>query len=154
MEWSRPARSIVLVALAAVLLGCGESARPSPESPGLSIFFPQLPPPTGGLQVSPAAAITGVLTVERGCVWLVAEGGHYLVVWPHSYAPALANGMFVILGPDRSIIAREGQRLRLGGGEVASETDRAQDAVAELTGLEIPGPCRAGQVWNANSIIP
>ena len=133
------------------MLACGESAVP--PSPGEGIFFPRRPPPTG-LQVALTAAATGRLAVEDGCVWLVNGPARYLVVWPHSYVLADAFGTLVVLGPERTVVARGGQVVTLGGGEVAIDAEGARAAVAELAGVQIPAVCEAELAWTANGVIP
>jgi hypothetical protein len=153
MFGSRPVRSLLVVGLAAVMLGCGETGVPSPSPTGVSIFFPRRPPPIG-LRPVQAALVEGGLVVSDGCVWIVDGPERLLVVWPSEYSAAFAAGTLVILGPDNSILAQEGQMVVLSGGETSRNVETAREAVLRLTGLELPAECPAELVWNATSIVP
>ena len=152
MSSRRLRRLILLAALAAVVVACGESSEPTPEPSEFSLFFPQRPPPTGP-RVGQAALLQGRLVVEDGCVWLAGRAGRHLIVWPSSYLPARVHGSLAILGPERTIIALQGQDLALAGGEVAIDQNEARNAVRELAGAEIPFECKVEQVWNASAIM-
>lgn len=84
---------------------------------------------------------------------MMGRSGQYLVVWPSSYLVADAGGAVVIIGPEHTIVAREGQVVTVGGGEVADDAHGARQAVSELTGLQIPSACPAQLVWNAGAIV-
>lgn len=78
---------------------------------------PSTPEADGGL----SALVRGRIEVDldRGCVWLAAEGRRYPVVWPSG--ASAERSPFVVTFADGST-AREGDVVSGGGGYISAQT--------------------------------
>jgi hypothetical protein len=132
--WRRPLRGFML---AVVTAGCATDGPGSPSG----VFFPTVP--TG--DPYPAALIEGVLEVRSGCVFVTANGDRWLLLWPEGYAPQLADGQLEVRDESGKVVAKEGERLRIGGGEgnplEIGGTGAADSWATDLTGVDIPERC-------------
>jgi hypothetical protein len=106
MQWTTRLLSIVIAAAAATCAGEGPAAPPK-------VFFPTVP--IG--DAYPAALINGFLEMRTGCVFVTAHGDRSLLLWPEGYTARLSDGQLQVLDGDGTIVGREGEPVRLGGGE-------------------------------------
>jgi hypothetical protein len=125
----------VLLAVAATACAADESSAPP------RIFFPTAP--IG--DAYPAALMAGVLEVRSGCIFVAADGDRWLLLWPDGYTAQLVDGGLEILDEDGRVVATEGERLRVGGGET-NPVEVGGSAAAErwatnLSGVDIPERC-------------
>jgi hypothetical protein len=104
------------------------------------IHFPTQQP-TGDVM---EALLIGGLVLENGCLRInTDEGGvSYLAVWPNGFtAQRTEDGTIEVLDPPGQIVAASGQRVRVSGGEFASEDMAAFDQMYPGARSEAcPGP--------------
>jgi hypothetical protein len=70
-----------------------------------------------------AALMSGTLRAdETGCPFVQNDFGKVTPVWPQGYtAVRLENGDVVVSAPSGQVVARTGDHVRVGGGEVPSD---------------------------------
>ncbi len=134
------ARALLLLLLALETAACsgargGEAVAP----PG--IFFPTVPIGDD----YPAALIEGTLEVRSGCVFVSRPEDRWLLLWPEGYTATFANDRLEVMNGGGDVVGREGEIIRLGGGEgrpieMGGKT-AAEDWASRLTGSEIPERC-------------
>jgi hypothetical protein len=80
-----------------------------------------------------AALITGTLVRDStsGVAIRDAQGLVHQVVWPHGYAARDDAGRLVVIDASGSVVAHEGDRVSIGGGEV--DTKGTWSACGETT---------------------
>jgi hypothetical protein len=128
-------------------------AQAPQEQAGL--FFPQIPEP-GGL--SPSALGGGKLFIKNRCIYMGTRRYADVVVWPYGYSLSREGGRIYILNEKRKVVARVGEEVRMGGGEITQaeagptpETARRQ--FEEKRGeLGVPDQCR-GPLWVSSGVI-
>jgi hypothetical protein len=130
-------RSLVGFMLAVFASGCAADGPGSPSG----VFFPTVP--IG--DAYPAALMEGVLEVRSGCIFVAAHGDRWLLLWPEGYTAQFANGQLDVRDESGKVAAREGKRLRVGGGE-GNPLEMGGSAAAErwatdLTGVDVPERC-------------
>lgn len=81
----------------------------------------QAPEPSGSPRPCPAALIEGALVTDErwGLVIEDADGLRRKILWPHGYA-ARVGSRLALLDASGSIVAYEGDLVRVGGGETGS----------------------------------
>ncbi len=102
----------------------GRSADGTTHADGW-MFSPDLPPDTyrlpGGYREDygdcggdsdPRSAVFRADAGDRSKVWLELGGERIDTFWPDGYVVRFGNGRAVVVGPDGTVAAREGQRLR------------------------------------------
>lgn len=126
------------------IVDTGSYAEAPPVDPPPGIVFPRQHPPEG-LREEMAALLIGELTETDGCLRVRAEDDSYLVIWPYDYTvTAAADGAIQIRDGSGAVVARVGDVVRMGGGEVP--------AVEGLTTTEAPAQC-GGPYWLASGEI-
>lgn len=122
------------------------------ESEVSGIYFPVMTAAADGA-ARPAGLLIGTLRRRDGCLWIEqdADGTReaFLPLWPSgSRAEQTPDGIVVVGGPGRQEIAREGMRVRAGGGET-----RDLKFVLELIGETPPPECQTGEAfWRAYEV--
>lgn len=115
--------SKVTLALTALVLvvGCSgapatPTAEPTPEVEAVMIRTAQ-PPRPGETQACMMALAEGILVVDPRS-GLALRGGDRVtpVVWPALYSAARIDGVITLLDENRRPVAREGDRVQVGGG--------------------------------------
>jgi hypothetical protein len=128
------ARIIVVTLL---LAACSRGIADVP--PG--VFFPTVP--IG--DAYPAAQFRGVLEVTEGCLFMTDGSERWLALWPEGYRVERTDGSIEIRDRSGTVIATEGERLLLGGGESrgieVGGTGAADAWARDLTGQTIPERC-------------
>jgi hypothetical protein len=134
MGWSSRLLCLVLSVMA---VAC---AADPPSAPG-GIFFPTVP--IG--DAYPSGAMVGILEVRFCCVFIAAHQDHWLLLWPEGFTAQRADGQIEVLDGDGEIVAMEGERLRVGGGETnpieVGGSGAAERWATDLTGVDIPERC-------------
>lgn len=119
------------------------SCRGGDPGAAYGIFFPR----HGGGGVPPAALLEGKLALEGACLWIVrSDGARVLPIWPAAFGITVVDGRAAIVDSS-GVLARDGDDVRLGGGETVSE----QDAFA-LMGQQPPQGCRAPNYWAVSEL--
>lgn len=78
------------------------------------------------------AELEGVLAVDdRSCVYLDTDAGDVVPVWPAGYRASLDHNRLRLLDADGADVARDGDRVRLGGGSVPAGTFSAEPCVPD-----------------------
>jgi len=91
-----------------------------------------------------AALMEGKLVADRGCLYVQpTQGGRYLVVWPDTLQLVLDPDGTAVVMSGSTPVARVGEDVRLGGGEIGPD----------LTPRDAAKAC-GGMAWGANEIIP
>ncbi len=127
---------------------CITPTGPYAEAPSLDpppgIVFPRQHPPEG-LRVEMSALLIGELIEEDGCLRVGEVGQSNLVIWPYDHTvTAGEDGRLAIRDGSGAVVARLGDVVRLGGGQVP--------AVENATPMEVPDRC-GGPYWLAASEI-
>lgn len=143
-------RRVIVLALMAAIVGgasaCGAATTPTTGPPAgaalppADITFPTQPPSQDVME----ALVIGGLVLDNGCLRLNAEewGASFLLVWPNGYsAQRTEDGTIEVVDPSGRIVAASGQRVRVSGGEYASEDMAAFDQMYPGVRSETcPGP--------------
>ena len=111
---------------------------PPPVESGFTIFFPQQES-VEGERVVMTALIFGELRLIDGCLRVGSGAGH-LLVWPPGFSLSTENDGIEILSGAGQVVARVGEEIRMGGGEVPFIDGAAR------TRLKIPADC-PGRYW-------
>lgn len=109
-----------------------------PVESSLTIFFPQQEP-VEGERVVMTALIFGELRLVDGCLRVGSGPGH-LLVWPPGFSLSTENDGVEILNGAGQVVARVGEEVHMGGGEVPFIEEAAR------TRLKIPADC-PGRYW-------
>jgi hypothetical protein len=132
--WSSRLLGLLLAVTAAAC------AADRPDAPP-GIFFPTVP--IG--DAYPGALMKGMLEVRSGCVFVAAHEDRWLLLWPEGYTAQLAAGQLEVLDESGGVVAREGKRLRVGGGETnpreVGGSGAAERWATGLAGVDIPERC-------------
>ena len=123
MPIARPVLTILIIAV--VLTGCVQGA-PSASlaiggSPRTTIVLRTLAPePPGTPQACMAALITGTLVRNptSGVALRDEQGLVRQVVWRYGYGARDNGGRLVVLDASGAVVAHEGDRVSIGGGEI------------------------------------
>jgi hypothetical protein len=134
MGWGARLLGVVIAVTATACAGDQPAAPPG-------IFFPTVP--IG--DAYPAGEIDGVFEIHSGCLFVARPENRWLLLWPEGHTARLADGLLEVLDESGELVAREGERLRVGGGE-RNPIEMGGEAAAEryatdLTGLDIPERC-------------
>ena len=119
-------RSLTAITFGLVLVsGCGGGSSGDASAPAVSDGSP-VSIPTSDWQPgddSMAALMSGTLRAdETGCPFVQNDFGKVTPVWPQGYtAVRLENGDVVVSAPSGQVVARTGDHVRVGGGEVPSD---------------------------------
>ncbi|MEA3377059.1 MAG: hypothetical protein U9R72_12775 [Chloroflexota bacterium] len=127
---------------------CITPTGPYAEAPSLDpppgVVFPRQHPPEG-LRVEMSALLIGELIEEDGCLRVGDVGQSNLVIWPYDHTvTAGEDGRLAIRDGNGTVVARLGDVVRLGGGQVPT--------VENATPMEVPDHC-GGPYWLAASEI-
>lgn len=124
MRIARPVLA-ALITVAAVV-GCGQGS-PSASPAATGGPFPttialrtQGPQPAGTPQACPAALIEGTLVREKqsGVALRDPQGLVRQIIWPFGYSARDQGGRLVVLDASGNVVAAEGDRVSIGGGEI------------------------------------
>jgi len=132
-------KGTTIVSLALLVAAC---SLPAPVPEGYA--FPTWSVRNGGA----AALMEGDLVAAGGCLYVSPDlGPRYLVVWPDTLRLVIEidaiGGDIPLVMDGANEVARIGQRVRLGGGEIGPDlTPRTA------------GRCDRTNVWGANSLLP
>lgn len=119
-------RLIARLTLAAILIvglaSCGAGTQPTAD-PSLIAVPTQDPEPAGTPRACPAALIEGILVSDErwGLAIQDPEGLTREVLWPHGYAARREASGLALIDGDGSVVAHEGDRVQIGGGETSSD---------------------------------
>jgi len=122
---------------------------PPPLDPPPGIVFPRRDPPEGtyaemtALMIGELAEVDGCLRIRAG-----SDDPGVLVIWPYDHTmTADEQGVLNVRDGSGQTVAREGNVLQMGGGEVP------EDALSQFTSIEIPDRCASSYYWIAASGI-
>lgn len=105
-----------------------------------TIYLPKQPP----TEASMAALMEGMLIEENGCLRVIEEGnrGGFLVLWPFDSNISVSGESIEVLNGAGQVVARVGERLRIGGGAMESPSSMARfdDVIPGLPIDGCPGP--------------
>ncbi len=95
----------------------------------------------------------GLLSVdEKGCLRKETQDGvSFTIIWSAEMRPESRGGKIVVLNEKDKVVAREGEQVRMGGGEPSSLT--GIEAVDDRTAQELQDRCPGGywlaapEVW-------
>jgi len=142
--WSRDNRRVTLRTLALIAVLVLPTCR-GLDDPGASVgvFFPRY----GSMGSTPLALTEGRLEVKDGCLWLVhIVGTKILPIWPGGYGLRGSVGSLQVTDSAGVVVAAEGQRVRVGGGEYPVADAR------RLMGREEPAACGESGFWLVGAI--
>jgi hypothetical protein len=122
---------------------------PPPLDPPPGISFPRRDPPEG-MYTEMTALLIGELAEVDGCLRIRAASDDpgVLVIWPYDHTiTADEQGVLKVRDGSGHTVAREGDVLQMGGGEVP------ENALSHFTSMEIPDRCASSYYWIAASGI-
>lgn len=128
-------------------------ARSPQKQAGL--FFPRVSEPGG---MYPSALGGGTLIVKDRCIYMAPSGGGGVVVWPYGYSLRREDGEIVVLNGRDEVVAKVGDEVRMGGGQITKEEagltpEAARRAFEEQRGeLGVPDRCR-GPLWVSSGVV-
>jgi hypothetical protein len=114
--------------------------------PDDSIYFPQLKTRSTSFM---EALLIGRLEVENGCLLAYQEGSDrpITIVWQTDYFLNNNAGSIEMLDRDGKVVARVGETIYLGGGEIGRiEDDKLQ--------APIPEHCSSSPLWLMGEFLP
>jgi hypothetical protein len=114
--------------------------------PDDSIYFPQLKTRSTSFM---EALMIGTLEVENGCLQVTQEGNdqRMVIVWQTDYFLNNNEGSIEMLDRDGKVVARVGEMIYLGGGEIRSiDPDQLQ--------APIPEHCSGTPIWLMGEFLP
>lgn len=114
--------------------------------PDSSIYFPQLKARSTSFM---EALLIGRLEVENGCMLAYQEGGDQpiTIVWQADYFLHNNEGSIEMLDREGKVVARVGEMIYLGGGEVGTiDPDYLQ--------APIPERCSSSPLWLMGEFLP
>jgi hypothetical protein len=118
---------------------------PFPVTPEPTVYFPQLKARSASFM---GALLVGELVVTDGCLRLQSEDDQsHLVIWQTDYFLNNNQGTLEILDREGQVVARVGEPIQLGGGEIPSAVDDDQ--------LQAPMPASCtGPYWLMGEVVP
>jgi hypothetical protein len=111
-----------------------------------SIYFPQLKTRSASFM---EALLIGRLEVENGCLLAYQEGSDQLItiVWQTDYFLNNNEGSIEMLDRDGKVVARVGETIYLGGGEIGGIEDSQLQA-------PMPEHCSSSPLWLMGEFLP
>lgn len=122
---------ILPVAVFSLAVGC--SAATSSD-----LYFPTYQLAGGAV---PAGDISGVLVLERNCLWIEAGTERYLALWPSDWVLSGTGESAEVLSPGGTSY-RDGDEVHFGGGETADQQHRDS-----LITEPVPEECNGTKAW-------
>ncbi len=109
-------------------------------------FFPtQKEPATSYMQALLGADNPEELIIKDGCL----RAGGFLLVWPYGFSLSADNGTFQVIDSTGQIVARVGDKIKVGGG-----TDETPDGrVARGYSAQLPSGRCSGPYWIVGEVI-
>jgi hypothetical protein len=87
----------------------------------------------GGCSGCPTALLTGVLAEQAGELVVLDGGGQvHPVTWPEFHSVSAEGDTLVLTNVIGAVVAREGDTVRLGGGEIDPERPGAFEVCGQL----------------------
>ncbi len=156
-----------LFLLVASLVGCTAPAGSSPQTstptirsvstyeplgddipfavtPDPTVHFPQLRTRSAAFM---EALLQGKLAVTEGCLRVTGSGRSHLVIWQPDFFVNNNEGVIEILDRNGEVVARVGEEIRIGGGEVPL-TEKLKQLLRE----PLPEQCR-GPNWSMGELV-
>jgi hypothetical protein len=136
----------------------GGATEKTDETPGADpstkpeVVFIRQKPSGGRREVMQALAVGRLVVDEVGCFRLRddrAGGRGDLVVWPPGYSMRVEDGEIQIVRGGGQTIARVGDNVRMGGGQIATSTG-SHGMYEEF--LNIPEKC-TGPLWIVGEVV-
>ncbi len=132
------------IIMSILVIGCVEKPSQNGVSVNTSLspapFFPVQKNDSNGLFMD--ALLEGELVLESGCL----RAGGYLLVWPHGFSLSTKDGVIQIIDATGKPVARVGDKLKVGGGEMPSEI------IAKYS-VELPSARCSGPYWIVGEVI-
>jgi hypothetical protein len=132
----------VLVVVPIVAIGCHDN------TPSLTPFFPVQ---KSGLDQMLSLA-EGKLVLDNGylrikrILALRFIGESDLLIWPYGYSLRIEGKEIQVIDSDGQVVARVGDRIKVGGGEVPAEI------VEKYIGQPLPDDCK-GPYWIVSEVV-
>jgi hypothetical protein len=112
------ASAAAVVVAALLVAGVVPPRTTGPVSPADSAPLPIPTTPWKDGDAGMTALAEGVLMLRPDrCLVLVSEGADYVIAWPAGFTAVQVVGGVDVFGADGALVAREGERVALGGGE-------------------------------------
>ena len=116
----------------------GAVGGPAPSSAsGPTVFF-LLQPPTVGDRVNMMAGGNAELVLDEGCLRTGSADGD-LIIWPPGFSLTTEDDGVQILNETGQIVARVGEKVRMGGGQISYPSVLGEYVLRQLPS-SCPGP--------------
>ena len=132
-----------LIAVALLAAGCRGLDEPGRD---LGVFFPRHGHDISGSGM--LAPMEGRLEARSGCLWVVpTRGDRMLPIWPPRFGLRVTEERLTIINASGAVVAREGDRVLLVGGQVDEQH------AFELSARQTPEACRSkNNYWMAREV--
>jgi len=138
-------KCLLLIALTTILVALLATACPN-NSTNISTPAPFFPVQRGGLDQMTALA-EGKLVLDNGYLRLKGFFGEgESLVWPYGFSLRTEGKEIQVIDSDGQLVARVGERIKVGGGEVPAEI------VEKYIGQPLPDNC-TGPYWIVSEVI-
>lgn len=120
---------------------------PTPVPPSVSFFPIQLD--KYAKEAYPSALATGILALDNGRLRLkpiTGIGDSNLLIWPPDFSVHIQDNTIHILNKDGNTVARVGDKIKAGGGQVPAEI------VEKYIGQPLPDNC-PGPYWLVSEVV-
>ena len=126
----------ILLAVPIMLVACNDNTPP------VTPYFPVLKEPES---IYPESLAMGRLSIIDNCLRL-KPGESLLLIWPYGYTLAINGGEISVVDNKGHIVARVGDSIKVGGGEIPLEI------VEKYIGGPLPDNC-TGPYWLVSHIV-
>ena len=140
---SSPQTSAPAIQLASTYEPLGD-AIPFAVTPDPSVHFPPLRTLRAAFM---AALLPGKLSVTEGCWRVTGSGRSHLVIWQPDFFVNNNEGVIEILDRNGEVVARVGEEIRIGGGEVP-----LTEELKQLLREPLPERC-GGPYWSMGELV-
>jgi len=137
-------KCLLLIALTTVLVALLATACPN-NSANTSTPAPFFPVQKSGFDQM-LLQLQGELELDDGYLRVKYFDDNYLLIWPHGFSLRTEGKEIQVIDSDGQLVARVGERIKVGGGEVPAEI------VEKYIGQPLPDNC-TGPYWIVSEVI-
>ena len=137
LYWLPGAKRKALVLLCMLVAVLSTAAACNDNSTNISSSTPYFPVQKPGID-GMTALMEGRLELENGYLRV----DKYLLIWPHGFSLRTEGEEILIIDGNGQVVARVGDKITLGGGEVSIPEEEAKEFIEKsITGKPLPDNC-------------